>query len=238
MRSFLLFVMVIMAFATAVARDPDYVTKNSEGREFWLCFMKNFREQGPRDGQNRQEALKLQLFITSSFDATVRIEIEEIMYDNTISIRANTVVNVQIPARAQLRAVETGERLAVHVTSDTAISVYGLNSRFQTTDTFLGLPVSVLGTQYRAVGYTKLASDLLSAVSIVATEDGTEITITPTAATSTGHLAGRPFTANLRKGDVYTIGARWESIGACDLTGTLVTSNKKIAVSPNYPCIF
>ncbi len=238
MRSFLLFVMVIMAFATAVARDPDYVTKNSEGREFWLCFMKNFREQGPRDGQNRQEALKLQLFITSSFDATVRIEIEEIMYDNTISIRANTVVNVQIPARAQLRAVETGERLAVHVTSDTAISVYGLNSRFQTTDTFLGLPVSVLGTQYRAVGYTKLASDLLSAVSIVATEDGTEITITPTAATSTGHLAGRPFTANLRKGDVYTIGARWESIGACDLTGTLVTSNKKIAVFSGHNCAY
>ncbi|MBC8124517.1 MAG: IgGFc-binding protein [Candidatus Kapabacteria bacterium] len=200
--------------------------------------MKNFREGGQRDGQNRPEALKLQLFITSSFDATVRIEIEEIMYDNTISVRANTVVNVQIPARAQLHAVETGERLAVHVTADTAISVYGLNSRFQTTDTFLGLPVSVLGLQYRAVGYTKLASDLLSAVSIVATEDNTEVTITPTTATSTGRPAGRPFTTTLRRGDVYTINARWESIGACDLTGTLVTADKKIAVFSGHNCAY
>nr|MBP6510137.1 IgGFc-binding protein [Candidatus Kapabacteria bacterium] len=238
MRSVILVLMLMLGCLALPAREADYITKNSEGREFWLCFMKNFREAGQRDPQNRQEALRLQLFLTSSFDATVRIEIEEIQYDNTITIKANTVVNVQIPARAQVRAVETGERLAVHVTADTTISVYGLNSRFQTTDTFLGLPVSVLGTDYRAVGYTKLASDLLSAVSIVATEDETEVTIVPTVATSTGRPAGRPFTARLRKGDVYTIGARWESIGACDLTGTSITSNKKIAVFSGHNCAY
>ncbi|MBK6759678.1 MAG: IgGFc-binding protein [Ignavibacteria bacterium] len=238
MRSVILVLMLMLGCLALPAREADYITKNSEGREFWLCFMKNFREAGQRDPQNRQEALRLQLFLTSSFDATVRIEIEEIQYDNTITIKANTVVNVQIPARAQVRAVETGERLAVHVTADTSISVYGLNSRFQTTDTFLGLPVSVLGTDYRAVGYTKLASDLLSAVSIVATEDETEVTIVPTVATSTGRPAGRPFTARLRKGDVYTIGARWESIGACDLTGTSITSNKKIAVFSGHNCAY
>lgn len=238
MRTVILVLMLALGSLALPAREADYITKNSEGREFWLCFMKNFREAGQRDPQNRQEALRLQLFLTSSFDATVRIEIEEIQYDNTITIKANTVVNVQIPARAQVRAVETGERLAVHVTADTTISVYGLNSRFQTTDTFLGLPVSVLGTDYRAVGYTKLASDLLSAISIVATEDETEVTIVPTVATSTGRPAGRPFTARLRKGDVYTIGARWESIGACDLTGTSITSNKKIAVFSGHNCAY
>lgn len=219
------------------ARDPEFITKNSEGREFWLCFMKNFRSAG-LDVQNRQATLRLQLFITSSYDANVSIDIEEIDYHTTIEVRANTVVPVQIPARAQLRALETAERLAVYIKADTTISVYGLNSRYQTTDTFLGLPTAVLGKEYRAVGYTKLASDLLSAVSIVATEDDTEIEITPTATTSTGRPPGVPFKIRLRKGDVYTVGARWESIGPCDLTGTRIVSNKKVAVFSGHNCAY
>lgn len=241
MRSLLLmFVLLTGLFmgtaSPLIARDPEYITKNSEGKEFWLCFMKNFRSS--EDRQNKQAALKLQLFLTSSYDAKVRIEIDEIGYDNTIEVKANTVVNVQIPAKAQLRAVETAERLAVHITADTTISVYGLNSRFQTTDTFMGLPVSVLGTSYRAVGYTKLASDLLSAISVVATEDDTDVEITPSANTSTGRPAGRAFKVRLRKGDVYTVGSRWESIGQCDLTGTLINASKKIAVFSGHNCAY
>lgn len=219
------------------ARDPEYITKNSEGREFWLCFMKNFRATGS-DVQSRPAALRLQLFITSSYDAKVEIEIEEIAYKTTIEVRANTVVPIQIPARAQLRALETAERLAVHITADTTISVYGLNSRYQTTDTFLGLPVSVLGREYRVVGYTKLATDLLSAFSIVATENDTEVEITPTVTTSTGRPAGKPFKIRLRQGDVYSVGSRWESIGTCDLTGSRIVANKKIAVFSGHNCAY
>lgn len=225
------------ASGTVSARDPEYITKNSEGREFWLCFMKNFRSVGS-DVKNRQATLRLQLFITSSFDASVTIDIEEIDYHTTIEVKSNTVIPIQIPAKAQLRALETAERLAVHITADTTISVYGLNSRYQTTDTFLGLPTTVLGTEYRAVGYTKLASDLLSAVSIVATEDETDVEITPTVTTTTGRPPGVPFKVRLRKGDVYTVGARWESIGTCDLTGTRIVANKKISVFSGHNCAY
>lgn len=232
------FICLLVGMADRLAgKEPEYITKNSEGTEFWLCFMKNFRTGG-NDVQNRPAALRLQLFITSSYNAKVNIEIEEISYKTTIEVRANTVVPIQIPARAQLRALETAERLAVHITADTTIAVYGLNSRYQTTDTFLGLPISVLGTEYRAVGYTKLATDLLSAISIVATEDDTEIEITPTATTTTGRPSGTPFKVKLRKGDVYSVGARWESIGPCDLTGTRVVANKKIAVFSGHNCAY
>jgi len=243
-RSLLLLLAAMLVFgAVASAQDvaprgQEFITKNSEGREFWLCFMKNFRTQAAPSRQNRPQALKLQLFITSSYDAKVKIEIEEIGYENTVDVRANTVVNVQIPARAQLRANETAERLAVHITADTTIAVYGLNSRYQTTDTFVGLPVSVLGTQYRIMGYTKLAADLLSEFTIVATEDDTEVQIVPTTITSTGRPAGRPFNVRLRKGDVYTVGARWQSIGPCDLTGSLITASKKIAVFSGHQCAY
>lgn len=213
---------------------------NSEGREFWLCFMKNFREAGKNDQAGRQGGLRLQLFITSSYDAKVRVQIEGIDYDNTITLKANTVVNMQIPAMAQLRSAETAERLAIHVTSDVDIGVYGLSSRFQTTDTYLGLPVNVLGTEYRAVGYSKIqvSPEMLSELSIIATEDDTEVTITPRVMTAMGRPAGVPYIVRLRKGDVYSVSARWEAVGTCDLTGTHIKSNKKIAVFSGHACAY
>lgn len=234
----LIILTLLCCVASVMARDPQYLVKNSEGKEFWLCFMKNFRENNTNVPQNRPDQLKLQLFLTSSNDATVRIQIEEIDYDLSLKVQANTVVNVQLPARAQLKSLEQPERLAVHITADTAISVYGLNSRFQTTDTYLGLPTSVLGTEYRAMGYNKLAADLLSQISIIATEDSTLVTVVPSATTSRGNPPGQPMRFMLRKGDVYTIGARWESVGQCDLTGSLISANKKIAVFSGHNCAY
>lgn len=213
---------------------------NSEGRDFWLCFMKNFREAGKNDQAGRQGGLRLQLFVTSNHNATVRIQIEGVEYDQTITVKANTVVNVQIPSSAQLRGVESPERLAVHVTSDSVVGVYGLSSRYQTTDTFLGLPITVLGDEYRAIGYSKIqvSPEMLSGLSIIATEDDTEVTITPRVMTSLGRPPGVPYKVRLRKGDVYTVSAKWEAVGTCDMTGTHVKANKKIAVFSGHACAY
>jgi len=226
----------LLAAAPMQARDPQYIVKNSEGKEFWVCFMKNFRDAAK--GSANPDRVRLQLFLTSSYDAKARIEIDGIDYDSTVRIRANTVVSVTLPSSVLLKKTETAERLAVHVTSDTLIGVYGLNTRFQTTDTYLGLPTTVLGTEYRAMGYTKLSTELLSALTVIATEDDTEVTITPTATTQTRRKIGKPFSVTLRKGDAYTVGAIFESIGQCDLTGTLIKSNKKIAVFSGHSCAY
>ncbi|MBU3679185.1 MAG: hypothetical protein FGM32_06215 [Candidatus Kapabacteria bacterium] len=238
-RILLVAVSLVIAAMTAFAQGEVEKT-SSEGKEFWLCFMKNFREAGITDQSGRQGGLRLQLFITSSYDATVRIEVEGIQFDNTVSVKANTVVNVSIPAMAQASAQETAERLAVHITADQPVSVYGLSSRFQTTDTYLGLPVNILGTEYRAVCYTKIqqSPEMLSGISIVATEDGTEVTIVPRAITSTGRPAGIPFKVRLSKGDVYTVVAKWEVVGNCDLTGTSISSNKKVSVFSGHACAY
>ena len=231
--------LILIGFGTAHAQFEIERT-SSEGKEFWLCFMKNFREAGIADQAGRQGGLRLQLFITSSFDANVRIEIDGIEFDNTVSVKANTVVNVSIPASAQLSFQENAERRAVHITADQPISVYGLSSRTQTTDTYLGLPVNILGTEYRAVCYTKIqqSPEMLSGISIVATEDGTEVTIVPRAITSTGRPANVPFTVRLSKGDVYTVVAKWEVAGICDLTGTQIRANKKISVFSGHACAY
>lgn len=241
MKGALVLSMVAIATASALAMplDTKRLPKNSEGREFWICFMKNFREDGK--GQQRGqggETRRLQLFITSSSDARVRIEVEGIRMDTSLVVRANSVVSVLMPTSVMLSAVGVPERRAIHITADSNISVYGLNTRYQTTDTYMALPIQALGTEYRVMGYTKLAPDLLSGFSIIATEDGTEVTITPTALIKGGRLPNKPYTVRLRRGDVYTAEAEWESVGASDVTGSLVSSNKPISVFSGHTCAY
>lgn len=212
--------------------------RNSEGTEFWLCFMRNFRDGQTQNRIGKQDQLRLQLFLTSSKDANARIMIDGLEYDQTVRINANTVVNIQLPSRAMLSSTQQTERLAVLVTADVPISVYGLNSRHQTTDTYMGLPKDALGTEYRAMAYEKLSQELLSQIAIIATEDGTEVKITPSTATQKNNPAGKTFSIRLRKGDVYVIPAKYEVTGKSDLTGTLMESNKPIAVFSGHQCAY
>ena len=95
-------------------------------------------------------------------------------------VQAGKVVNMVIDTAAQVRSSEKIEDLAVHIVADKPVAVYGLNRRYQTTDTYLAYPVNVLGTSYRAIGYAWLESDLLSQVAIIGTQENTRVQITPT----------------------------------------------------------
>lgn len=208
----------------------------SEGTEFWLCFQRNATD-GERDektGQLRkQDVIDLQLFIAASEDCYVTVSIDGLLFKRELRLRAGTVQNLKIDSAAQIRSSEKPERLAIHVKATKPVGVYGLNHRFMTTDTYLGLPVSALGYEYRIMSYEKLRDDplLLSQFAVIATEDSTQVTINPTTQTLGGKLKGIPYSFTLRKGDVYNvIAAPGRRFGKADLTGTLVQSNKKIAV--------
>lgn len=216
-----------------VERGRKLRVKNPEGTEFWLCFERNYKE--PKS-PSASDALILELFITGNKDANVKIEIEGIGYRKSITVKGETVANIKIPAEAQVRSAETPERLGVHITSDNPISVYGLNRRFQTTDTYLGLPNEVLGMEYRVMCYL-ISDGLLSQFAIVATEDNTNVEIIPTVNT-TSHQSKQPFSVQLRKGDVYQIIARNDPYSSCDLTGSYIKANKKISVFSGHQCSY
>lgn len=229
----------LLCIAALVVRAQQPVPpaqNNSEGTEFWICFQKNYRNYD--EDRKRSDTLALELFITSNENANVRIDIEGIGYRWDFTVRAGTVSNIRLDTGAQVTGIGKIERLAIHIVADKPIAVYGLNHRFQTTDTYLALPVSALGTAYRVISYEKLSEDLLSQMAIIATEDSTQITITPTCALAGRHPAGVPFTVNMRRGDVYQIAAQYSPSSKSDLTGTLVTSNKKIAVFSGHNCAY
>jgi hypothetical protein len=210
--------------------------KTTEGTEFWLCFQRNYKDS-PQGAAKSKNDLRLELFLTGSADSKVSVEIDGLGFRRELKIAAGTVTNLIIDPNAQVKGEEIAQRLAIHVVSDNPISVYGLNSRWQTTDTYLGLPVSVLGTEYRAIGY-KYSEGLLSQFAIIATEDETNVTITPTVTTSKRHPAGIPFSVKLRRGDVYQVTSLADLSSRTDLTGSKIVADKKVAVFSGHQCAY
>jgi len=69
-----------------------------------------------------------------------------------------------------------------------------------------------------------------NSVEVIATEDNTVVTITPSATCGNGtHPANVPFTVTLNKGQVYCF-ASDSQLGSNHLCGSIITSNKPVAV--------
>jgi hypothetical protein len=243
-RLLLLCGILLLVAGAARAQDPAdtlFEGHTTEGREFWVVFQKNFRDyvtDEQTSGRRPAEPLQLELFITSSVAARGTVEIRGLRFRRPFVVQPGKVVNLAIDTAAQLRSSEKIEDLAVHIVSDQPIAVYGLNRRYQTTDTYLAYPVNVLGTAYRAVGYGWLENDLLSQVAIIGTQDETRVRITPTVKTQKGKPAGIPFEIKLNTGDVYQIIPAYNPANPSDLTGTLIESDAPVAVFSGHNCSY
>jgi hypothetical protein len=223
---------------TILSRRTDFTT---EGREFWVVFQKNFRDfmvDDKTQAQRPADPLQLELFITSSSNVHGYVEIRGLRFRKDFVVQAGKVINIPIDTAAQVRSSEKIEDLAVHIVADQPVAVYGLNRRFQTTDTYLAHPVNVLGTSYRAMGFRWLQNDLLSQMAIIATDDNTTVTITPSVKTSKGRPAKQPFQVTLNRGDVYQVIPRYDPNTTSDLTGSLIESDKPVAVFSGHNCAY
>lgn len=238
-RKYIIFQLLILLFSANALFSQETpptntVVKNPEGREFWLCFMKNFKDDDRR--QSKSNDLLLELFITGDKDANVKIEVKSIGYSNTFFVPGGTIKSIKIDPMAQVRSFEIVEQQqAIHITSDNPISVYGLNRRYQTTDTYLGLPVEVLGSEYRIMSYY-VTDDLLSIFAVVATEENTIVEIAPSVETYMNRKPNEIYRVTLNKGDVYQVAGLKRP--KSDLTGSYIKANKKIAVFGGHQCSY
>lgn len=214
--------------------------KRPVGQNFWFCFMKNYDIE-PNDTRPQKDLL-LEIYIAGDQDANIKIEIAALGIKERVFVKGGTVKNVRIDDRAEIRSFGIVERdMAVHLTSDVPVSVYALSHRHQTTDSYLVLPKSVLGTSYRAMSY--IDKPLPSQFAIVGTEDETLLEITTTANTSNSNDKGKPFRVYIGKGDVYQLSTQtpdniFDPSNTSDLTGSLISSNKPIAVFSGHQCAY
>ena len=204
------------------------------GTEFYLAYGPNQGGEGNNETRNVMD-----LYLTSKVPAHGTVEVSAIGFFQTFTTTPGQTTTIHLPnGNNGAETVEvTGDEsvihgMAVHVTSDSEVAVFGLNHKLYSSDAFMGLPNRVLGTEYRTINYT--ASFLGYGQStpgefwVVAVEDSTNVTITLHDNSAAGTPPNSPFTVRLDKGDIYLVQGAGNSSN--DLTGSLIESDQAIAV--------
>jgi hypothetical protein len=204
----------IIALTVAI-QAPD-----NKGIEFFLCFPQNYV----------QASHKTSVYISAEQSVQAAITAPGIGFSQLVNIAADSTVEVVIPFQF-IEMTGVIENKGVWVRSldvNKEISVVGLNQQTATTDAYLALPLDTLGTEYVLNGYNTLSS-WASHAGIVATEDGTQVTVFPS-----NNINGVNYpnsqTFNLNKFQTLYLQS------SNDVTGSRVVSNKRIGVVGGHRC--
>ena len=204
-----------------LARRSDAGRPDTLGTDFWLAFPENLG------------APTLSLFVTGDAATTGTVQVPGLNVCVPFSVTANQVTTVPIPTTVQMSGQDAVEPKGIHVTALDDVTVYGLNRLQSTTDAYLGLPTDILGTEHIVLGYRNSNIVNASQLGVVATADDTRVTIRPPVQSGT-HPAGVPFDVVLDRGQTYQL--RTTANGPADITGTLINSDKPIAVFGGHQC--
>lgn len=209
----------------------------NRGTEFWLLFQRNFD-----DDYSRGEGSGIFIDVSSEFSTSGTVAIPGVGFSRDFTVEPGSVTRIQLPDTT--RSTVTASVLTdaqpvakgIHVTADDPIAVYGLDTFEQSSDGYLGLPTSILSTNYLVPSYTTSGFGdvrIASQVAVVSPRDGNTVTITPSAATASGRSAGESFDVTLDRGEAYQI--RASGVGD-DLTGSVIQSSLPVSVFSGSAC--
>ena len=211
--------------------------RTNKGMDFWLAFPGQCAAIYPA------RPLLITMFIASETNTSGTFSIPGLGVSQNFTVTAGQITAINVPLNAQLDSTDMVEPKGIHITAQNEVAVYGLSAGSAPTDAYLGLPVSMLGTEYIVLGYksTPAPNDPLaiggstpSQADVVAAYDGTTVTITPSTDTP-GRKAGVPYSIVLNQGSVYQLRA---GIAKTDLSGSIITSDKPVAVFGGEECVF
>ena len=206
---------ICLGLLTLTTASSQYSTA---GTDFWFGFLENF--SGGQDDA--------QIYVTSPVNTTCTVTLANGSFTQNVNITANVLTNVTVPAFNNPMVIndQVIENQAIHITSVAPVSVYAANIENATVDATVIYPVTSVGNNYRVAMYNP--SNLFGSAAeflIVASENNTDIEITPSAATLQGNAAGTPFTITLQQGQTYMVQSY------SDLTGSSIR-----AIGANSNC--
>jgi len=173
----------------SITTTGSTVGNNHLGTDFWLGFGINFRDLTfglnpmPLDDPGRT----LHVVIGAPDGAVGLVEIPGMAFSEAIAIAPGETATVEVPTSAMANqfgdvSTQAPSDRGVHVTTDLPVTVSAINWAFTTTDAFLVLPTTALGTDYLVTGFQEkiLPSTPIETIWLaLATEDNTVITATP-----------------------------------------------------------
>lgn len=211
-------------------------TPTTQGTEFWASFMRN--------GYNSTTGSynHFTLIASAKHACTVTVTNPTTGWSNQFSVPDNGVSTCYVDRTHGYNDQKGGKAFkGLYVTSTDTISLYIANEAENSYDAANVLPASALGSQYMIQSYKALGDqtshygDSRASFLVLATEDNTEVQITPSCQTFDGHAAGQPYTVMLSRGECYHVlnmnaGTSMNIDG--DFSGTTVVSadDKPIAV--------
>ncbi len=209
----------------------------NQGTEFWTCWMDHV------DASTGNPPSYMILYITANSSTTGNVSVADGSFSQAFTVTANQVTFVNVPTSAFL-GTEGQFLKGIHITSANPIAVYAHIYASSVSGATLLFPVNAMGKSYKSLNYSQISntqtvnakgavsgSPSYSSFVVIATEDATTVTITPSAALTSGKPAGVPFNVTLNAGELY------QGLSLTDLTGTAIQSIstttgscKKIAV--------
>jgi len=201
--------------ATAVSTPTPAAVITSMGTDFYLTLPDHLCVSKPASCNNKPVTNKL--IMAASTATTGEVTFNGVITPFSIAAGGETVITLD-PA-VVLTTNETVEIKGIHVTALSPVSVHVVSENATSADGYMALPTPGLGTKYYVMSYaTSKYSG--SEFAVVATQNATTISITPSAAGAT-KPAGTAFTVLLNIGETY----QFANPTTADLTGTLVTAD-------------
>jgi hypothetical protein len=219
----------LLLFIIASLFSQRAFSQEVSGNDFWLTFPKNWDAS----------ATICEVLLISGCSTKAYISIGGAPAGAPVIIEPGSATSVVLGVNGNLSnsAPEVPQNFGIHITSDSIISVYAINYQPFTVDGETIIPSRLLGTEYvvmqRASGNTAYPS----AFTIVATQPGTNVSITnssPVWNGATTRPAGSTWSVSLLEGQSYMVQCPLSSPST--LTGTRISSNKPIYVIGHTQC--
>jgi gliding motility-associated-like protein len=183
----------------------------TKGKEFWLGFL--------RQNNYNVNSKRCDVFVTSEFNTSGVVMIPQQGWTLPFTVTANQTTTINLPLNmVEHTSSQTTDNKGILIQTLDTVSVFAISFQQYTADASVIYPKQSLGTEYRVTSYPGI-SNAPSEFLIVATDDNTQFTITPTAVTAAGNAIGVPFTVNLNYGQSYQVRA---SLSSADFTGTKI----------------
>ncbi len=253
MNKFLRFLLVVAVFSSLFSLNNLYseidTTKN---KEFILTFLPNYHNNWSESIPSFSLRDSIYIFIYAEVPTKGKIEFNDRngrAYVENFDIPDPNVVYVfkrVTPNFALLGYNISGrisnstdneniKKLSFKVTADFPVQVYGHSQASTTSESFNVLPIESLGNEYLILAYnanTDMGAGLRdgrtpSQFAIVAIEDNTVVTISPSVATYKNRTI--PHNVTLNSGEVYLVQSSLADNNP-DLSSSVVNSNKPVAV--------
>ena len=212
----------------------DIVTHR--GKEFILSFI----AQHPQLPSIPYDPGNDTLYITTFENTKVNVHVPALIQqgDRQFSVSALGVKVVTLPGELRFGEFTGKDTKGIRITANKPISVYGYGwiilGSMHIGEGFLGLPVDVLGKEYIVPTYSPVGSSI---VQVVAQEDNTQVSFMLRLPRGGRVLYGGRY---LSSGDLINTTLNdlevFQVQGDSDLSGTVVTSSKPVAVFSGDDC--